>query len=147
MNVSFESLYVGQFALSTRLMKLKLSFYTPLPTQHHLIESQKWTSKNRSKNRSKKKFYCRRILLTKQSSPLMIFESVLCLRIRSKTLEFRKCCFRWIYVPYGEFCFSDLAFEKSCSPNFFGLHRVHHLLIPCNAWLPLQSCVVVRSAC
>ena len=34
-----------------------------------------------------------------------------------------------------------------CSPNFFDLYRVHHFLIPCNAWLPLQSCVVVRSAC
>ena len=124
-------------------MKLKWFFYTPLPTQHHLIESQWWTSKNRSK----KKFYCRRILLTKQSFLLMIFESVLCLSIRSITLEFRKCSFRWIYVPYGDFFFWNLAVEKICSPNFFDLYRVHHFLIPCNAWLPLQSCVVVRSAC
>ena len=31
---SFESLYGGQFTLSTQLIKAKLSFYTPPPMQH-----------------------------------------------------------------------------------------------------------------
>ena len=32
---SFETLYGGQFTLSTQLIKAKLSFYTPPPMQHH----------------------------------------------------------------------------------------------------------------
>ena len=32
---SFETLYGGQFTLSTQLIKPKLSFYTPPPMQHH----------------------------------------------------------------------------------------------------------------
>ena len=31
---SFETLYGGQFTLSTQLIKAKLSFYTPPPMQH-----------------------------------------------------------------------------------------------------------------
>ena len=34
-NVSFETLYGGQFTLSTLLMKPKLPCYSPPPTRHH----------------------------------------------------------------------------------------------------------------